>query len=63
MVSKKAGVTTCETATQQGEESQHRYRHHQHNLLQANKCPGGRRALGFGVSGLRVVLLNFFFGF
>lgn len=59
VINKKAGVTTCETAIEQGEKSQHRYRYQHHNhLLQIKKCPGGR-VLGFGVSGLGVVLFIF----
>lgn len=59
VLNKKAGVTTRETAIEQGEKSQHRYRHQQHNhLLQIKKCPAGR-ALGFGVSGLGVVIFLF----
>lgn len=60
VLNENTGVTTCETATEQGEKSQHRSRHQQHNhLLQVKKCPGGGTALGFGVSGLPVVLFIF----
>lgn len=55
----QAGVRACETATEQGEKSQHSHQHHHHLLLQTNTGPGGGRALGFGLSGLGLVLFIF----
>lgn len=59
MLNRAAGATTCETATEQGENPSTDTRQQHNHLLQVHKCPGGGRALGFGVSGLGVVLFYF----